>query len=103
MAERLGGSVAIRTHLQTRQSILNVALSNPEFAESMVKILDTPEGLLPKEARDLSGKFSTILKSEIAYYYIVNPDFVIDTEAAMGIPPSLIQPQEPEETEEDSQ
>jgi hypothetical protein len=99
----LGGSVAIRTHLQSRQSVLNVALSNPEFAESMVKILDTPEGLMPKEARDLNGKFSTILKSAIAYELIVNPNFVIDTEAVMGIPPSLIQPQEPEETEEDNQ
>ena len=99
----LGGSISIRTYLQSRQSVLNVALSNPEFAESMVKILDTPEGLTPKEARDLNGKFSTILKSAIAYELIVNPDFVIDTEAVMGIPPSLIQPQEPEETEEDSQ
>jgi len=99
----LGGSISIRTYLQSRQSVLNVALSNPEFAESMVKILDTPEGLTPKEARDLNGKFSTILKSAIAYELIVNPNFVIDTEAVMGIPPSLIQPQEPEETEEDSQ
>jgi len=99
----LAASTGIRAHLQTRQSLLNVALTNAEFADIIAKVLDTPEGLSPVDARKLNGKFSTILKSAIAYELVVNPDLVIDTEAILGIPPSLIQPQEPEETEEDSQ
>lgn len=96
----LAASTGIRAHLQTRQSLLNLALSNAEFADIIAKVLDTPEGLTPVDARKLNGKFSTILKSAIAYELVVNPDLVIDTEAILGIPPSLIQL---EETEEDNQ